>query len=230
MGCDIHLYVERRGSAGGWLAADEWTVEEDEDSDGNVISRPCVNYYARFYNGRCYDLFAILADVRNGIGFAGVDMGDRLNPIDQPRGLPDDTNSIIRQESENWGCDGHSHSWLTVAELLAYDWTQVVEKRGYVNAAEYSDWIRWRRQRGEGPESYCGGVGGGATKIISEPEMAELVNVAANDKELPFSTYCKVSWIESYHSLTRHFWWSCIPKLLALGKPEDVRIVFWFDN
>lgn len=228
MGCDIHLYVEKRDAEGVWRSADDWEPEEyDEDSEGNPLYHAVVPYEKLFYSGRNYELFAILADVRNGRGFAGCDTGDRLNPIDDPRDLPDDVSAAVRQCSNDWGCDGHSHSWFTIAELLAYDWTQVVVKRGYVSLKEYREWIRWRRGHGEGPEEYCGGVGGGSTRIVTEEEMQKL---AAQEGGPDGFVYCQVSWTESYNSLARHFWWSCMPKLLALGKPEDVRIVFWFDN
>ena len=42
--------------------------------------------------------------------------------------------------------------------------------------------------------------------------------------------YCHVSWQETSCDATGNFWSKCVPRLLHLGKPEDVRIVFWFDN
>jgi hypothetical protein len=44
------------------------------------------------------------------------------------------------------------------------------------------------------------------------------------------NTYCQVEWETPYYKAASDFWSSTIPKLLRLGKPEDVRIVFWFDN
>lgn len=42
------------------------------------------------FDNRNYDLFAALADVRNGVGFAGVKTGKAIEPIAMPRGIPDD--------------------------------------------------------------------------------------------------------------------------------------------
>jgi len=74
------------------------------------------------YSDRNYGLFAILADVRNGHGFAGVRTGEPTVPISAPRGVPDDASDGYRDEVRQWGEDGHSHTWFTLAELLAYDW------------------------------------------------------------------------------------------------------------
>lgn len=76
MGCDIHLFVERRTDAG-------WEQVPNPESDDWA-------HPARWYHERNYHLFAILASVRNGVGFAGVKTGDGFNVIAEPRGLPDD--------------------------------------------------------------------------------------------------------------------------------------------
>jgi hypothetical protein len=102
MGCDIHLYVERRTDSG-------WEHVPDHSDDW----RDDLNWYSR----RNYYLFAILADVRNE--------GRGIKPIDSPRGLPPDVTSGVMAECAGWGVDGHSHSHVTIAEVLAYDWDQI---------------------------------------------------------------------------------------------------------
>lgn len=106
MGCDIHFYVERQ-EADRWITCDTWEQEDD------ALRVP--HKKKAFYSNRNYDLFAILADVRNGEGF---------NPIAPPRGVPEDCCEEYRAAVERWSGDGHSHSFFTVAELMAYDWTQ----------------------------------------------------------------------------------------------------------
>ncbi len=76
------------------------------------------------YHGRNYDLFAILANVRNGRGFAGIKTGEGFNPISEPKGLPEDVSPEVKQSSDDWDVDGHSHSWHTVADLINYNWHQ----------------------------------------------------------------------------------------------------------
>lgn len=54
---------------------------------------------------RNYELFADMAGVRgNG---------------PEPRGLPEDVSKGAQWRSEQWGADGHSHSWLYALEFLA---------------------------------------------------------------------------------------------------------------
>lgn len=226
MGCDIHLFVETCKD-GVWRSADEWIEEVDDDFDdeGNKVERKIkrVPYEARFYSGRNYDLFAILADVRNGYGFAGCDTGDGFVPIDSPRGLPADVTDEVSAESDRWGVDGHSHSYFTVAELEAYDWDQRTRHRGWVTASEYADWINGGRGC---PRSCAGDVFGRGVKKISNEEMDALLKSGAATDEV----YTQVEWGESYRECCANFLDTVLPNLKALGNPEDVRIVFFFDN
>jgi len=59
------------------------------------------------YEGRHYDLFALLAGVRNG--------RDEWEPIADPRGFPPD--AWARDEYDRRLADAHSASFLTVAEM-----------------------------------------------------------------------------------------------------------------
>lgn len=237
MGCDIHLFVEKRRK-GKWEPADQWKRNKYAEHEGERELE--VPYKKKFYSGRNYSLFSILANVRNGFGFAGCDTGDGFKPIAAPRGLPLDVTSVVKAESDHWGVDGHSHSWFLLAEIFEYDWTQVTKCRGIVSAAEYWEWNQWRREQGECPESYCGGISGGDIKHISEEEMKELLKSYKNtagvgivldqiNEAFP-KLYCQVEWDETYYQSCRRFWSDTIPRLLRVGKPEDVRLVFWFDN
>lgn len=85
-----------------------WFVERQRD-DGTWEIRPEADY-----NDRNYDLFTALANVRN--------YNERVTPIAEPRGLPDDVSPEVRADSDAWDSDGHSHSWHTLEALLAYDW------------------------------------------------------------------------------------------------------------
>jgi len=59
---------------------------------------------------RNYDVFGVLAGVR----------GDKA-PISEPRGLPDDFKFL---DKDSWIGD-YGFSWLTVGEILDYDWSIV---------------------------------------------------------------------------------------------------------
>jgi hypothetical protein len=72
------------------------------------------------FDQRRYGMFGFLAGVRN---YSDVP------PIAAPRGLPRDASAYVREESDNWGSDGHSHSWLSLEELSAFDYDAAVEDR-----------------------------------------------------------------------------------------------------
>ncbi len=100
MGCDIHLYNEKKVN-GKWITADaNWGIQYPEEDP-----TPDVPYEER-YSGRDYDLFGYLANVRKDSEYA----------ID-PRGLPEDVCLLVKTRSDQWDCDGHSHSYLTFTEL-----------------------------------------------------------------------------------------------------------------
>lgn len=245
MGCDIHLYVERRQDSR-WVTADKWSPNTYASDDEPHEPKMEIAYKNRFYNGRSYNLFAVLADVRNGRGFAGIKTGEGFNPIAAPKGVPEDCCPEYRAEVERWDSDGHSHSWFTVAELLAYDWTQGTLQQGYVDAA---GWAQWKRD-GK-PQEWGGVIGGMSIKHISNEEMEAAVKASgvemydllypgrgkqqeatkAANAQAGGSLYTLVTWEEPYYkAINSQFFAETLPRLLALGKPEDVRIVFFFDN
>ena len=93
MGCDIHLYVERKVE-GAWKSVHDFAP----DKYGEGVAD--VSYEDRWYSDRNYDLFAILADVRNGHGFAGVATGEGFTPIADPKGIPADCDPQIKARSD----------------------------------------------------------------------------------------------------------------------------------
>lgn len=59
---------------------------------------------------RDYNLFCRMAGVRGGYPSSP-------EPIAKPRGIPEDITFITQLSYERWGNDGHSHSWLSGAEV-----------------------------------------------------------------------------------------------------------------
>lgn len=231
MGCDIHLYVEKKID-GQWQILGDFEREENDDG-GTWISG------GRFYSGRNYNLFAILADVRNGRGFAGCKTGEGFQPISEPRGVPDDASPEYKAIVDQWDVDGHSHSFHTLRQLLDYDWTQATGLQGWLNMVEWEKWTRWQRAKGEGPDSYCGGVDGPDVQHISAEEADALFagvdwharqTIASANRE----KYALAQWKVPYHDAAHSFWTHSIPNLLKLAGgiagADDVRIVFFFDN
>lgn len=101
MGCDIHTRAQKRNG-------DKWEDLPFEPFDW-----------------RSYGMFGFLADVRN---YSAVP------PIAQPRGLPPDIvrsnpNFYGEHDDDYNGFGDHSFSWLSVEELLAFDYDQPLEDR-----------------------------------------------------------------------------------------------------
>ena len=79
------------------------------------------------------------------------------------------------------GEDGHSHSFLTVRELLDYDWTQATTRRGQIDLDAYIKWKQsWEfTNEGRGPESYCGSASGRNMIHVGMAEVDGLMQAAA---------------------------------------------------
>ena len=56
---------------------------------------------SKYEQGRHYQLFAVLAGVRNGTGFAGVVTGEPVEPISRPRGYPADFTLVQVEETDD---------------------------------------------------------------------------------------------------------------------------------
>lgn len=223
MGCDIHLAVERR-TADGWERAEPMVPRRYKGCEGEQPTER-----DRWYNGRNYPLFAILAGVRNGYGFAGTDWGDPVEPIDEPRELPDDVSAETAQWSEVWGIDGHSHSWLTLAELLAFDWDRQLTRRC---------WVRRKRalpnHLGETDDRFAERLQEAAQVLGGLPsaESWGYETCGMSSEGQGPSGWRTIQWTEPFWSAAGMEWWGLVARMarLANGDPSSVRIVFWFDN
>lgn len=225
MGCDIHMNIEIKNKDGKWERynwEDEYIVGKYDDGEpkydwGEIFKNPLdIN--------RNYDLFAILANVRNGYGFAGCDTGDGFVPISLPRGLPRDVSDEVKAKSDRWGVDGHSHTFLTLEELLKYNWkARSTKHRGWVSEGEYKTF----KEEGK-PESWSGGVSGNMVEHITNEEMDKRLKLKTKGKK----TYVtQVEWEETYYDSVSYFVERFLKTAskLSTGK-GTVRFVFWFDN
>ena len=229
MGCDIHLYVEHRRNSRWWKCKDGFKSDYYKEGDKYFSKERFENGDSPYMN-RNYVLFGYLADVRNSSGFAGCDTGDAIKPIAQPRGLPSDISLSIKEESDGWDCDGHSHSYFTLGELKkAYQQAKKIKKihRGVVNVEEYKEF----KKKGK-PSGWCGGVSGSMIKHISIEEMDK--RTKDDDFANKFTYYTKVEWTVSLADDVKDFFDHVIPQLEKWDyedrKDDEIRIVFWFDN
>ena len=112
MGCDIHMYVEFKGDRyyrklNGWQCGDHFHIMNPTDPNEKPER-------VGLLEDRAYSLFAVLAGVRN----RGC---DPYPCISYPRGLPDDVTKYVEEEYDEWGCDAHSCSYLTLREIVEFD-------------------------------------------------------------------------------------------------------------
>lgn len=239
MGTDIHLCVEVKNN-------EKWEVVKKMPTDSSFYKilyeeekeKGETGHWTKrweelkqeggslhwLYSNRNYDLFAILANVRNGMGVAGCDTGDGFIPIAFPRGTPVDVSTEINEAINGWGCDGHSHSYLTLRELLEYNWNRKTKHRGWVGTEVYKQF-----KKNGNPYPCSGGVWGRNIVHVSNEEMDELIKNDTFDENLSY--YTQIEWEETYKECCKFFLEKCIPELKKLASsPDDVRIVFWFDN
>lgn len=103
MGCDIHITPERKTGAG------YEPITDVAFAEGSAPFDWCS-----------YGMFGFLAGVRNYSAVA---------PLSEPRGVPEDASGSVCEDYEHWSCDAQSASWLSVAELSAFDYDKQMEDR-----------------------------------------------------------------------------------------------------
>ena len=94
MGCDIHLSIEYR--------------YDYEEEPAKVSSWWC--WGKNIAGVRDYDMFGYLAGVRN--------YSEYIRPIVKPRGIPKDVGFDVKDKVDEFGTDGHSHTWLYPNEYI----------------------------------------------------------------------------------------------------------------
>lgn len=102
MGTDIHIWTERKTDAG-WECIDFYSLDPSYEKWPDE----CTEFmHEEIYKDRDYVLFGALAGVRGG----------HENQL-EPKGFPSDASKQTKTDFEDWGCDAHSSSYLTLTEL-----------------------------------------------------------------------------------------------------------------
>ncbi|CAG9205514.1 conserved hypothetical protein [Burkholderia gladioli] len=213
MGTDIHGVFQRHDA-----------------QQGKYIDIP-----SEYEQDRHYQLFAVLAGVRNGRGFAGIQTGEAVTPISEPRGLPNDFEIVDgdshpiayleamdprrrkwHQECEPleiWMGD-HTHSWLTSTEMLSwYENAPSVVRRGVLSRSEFDAWDKETQ-----PTSYCGAISGPSVLVVNE------CDVGKTDDQW---SHVSVTW-ESPLKTELAYFFDEVRRLHELH--GEVRFVFGFDS
>lgn len=208
MGCDIHMYVERKHEDQ-WHNCDYFVPSINwKEADG-----PYDSLFTRvpMYEHRNYALFATLADVRN---YGGTDY------ICEPKGFPDDASDYTRSEYEDWYGDAHSCSYLTLQELLDFQKEKhPLKRRGMISPEAQKDLDLY----GILPDTWCQGTSNPGFEFREWEEDVDILEPIIHElKKRADELYMIYKWAwDSTDEDTRES---------AYKAAADIRIVFWFDN
>ncbi len=173
MGTDIYLHAEKR-SDGVWNYCGELTDLEV----------------------RNYQFFAILANVMSSIRSTVP-----FDYIVQPRGFPSDMTEELRHDGLL--LSGHHPGWVTLRELLDFDWKGKTILRTGVVDPQIANLF------GNGNQKFPKGV-----------------FAVAHDGRGP-----RVTWVDTYEeAVGAEFLTKLLETLARFGSAENVRIVFSFDS
>ena len=219
MGTDIHGVLQERVAA--------------EDTNVPVVPSTLWHTVCEVEDSRNYRLFAALAGVRNGHGFAGVPTHKPITPISETRGLPDDFD--VREaarihgdhHSEDYDDDypewlvlgDHSFTWLGLDEVLSWSgWDQILHEIGYIDREAYSTW----REHQGAPKGWCGGIAGSG--VVQANHMTGIFPLGW--------THVLVGWKRPLRESCRHFleWAEGAVELLESKDPKQARLVLGFDS
>jgi len=200
-----------------WCSHEFYDEYEDEPPERNMRYVPEVGKVREgWYHDRNYLVFACLADVRNGYGFAGVKTFDPVTPISKPRGVPEDAT----EESLAVLSNEHSASWLMLDEVLAYEWGQPIRQSGVLSLKQYAEAIRLGR-----PQEWCGDISGGSIRKVSLDEANQMLAEGLDDPNV----YVAMEWEDRMADGTENFVKAM--QVLAMTAGEvPVRLVFDFDS
>ena len=170
--------------------------------------------------GRNYTLFAILAGVRNGYGFAGCYRHEPLKPVTEGRGLPEWLELVDGEESpeminpwygsdygsgseKEFGCrlGDHSHTYMTLDEILNWEgWDKNLEQGGVLTKEHYLETIK----KGKTPDNYYRFINGPQVNVVTETIFKLLNDFGGTGDRI---THVQCKW-ESDETLREEFsWW-----------------------
>lgn len=248
MGTDIHMFCEVNKDGKWQFAEPEGAVCNECKGTGTLVYGPeampqyrgqshrCYWCHGKgklkTYDNRSYRVFAVLAGVRNGTGFAGVKTGESVVPIAEPRGFPEDLSKKGKAWLKKNGGD-HSDSWLTLAEIDTY-MANTPENRkftGIIGFSQLPDFL----ENGGPPATWCGGVGGPGVMVY---DLAVAKHMIENDPSLAAPTevfghknYVQVEWHEPFKDSLDSGFFRYLDSLRPLAEdPANIRLIFNFDS
>jgi len=232
MGTDIHLGVERLNN-GKWEEVVDLFPNHEQimgaynnfRSEDPALREPALEVLNNMPTHRDYDLFAMLANVRNGVGFGGVKRGEPVTPLFADRGRPENT-CFALHDGDHWLGGYHSFTWCTYNEAMAAPWTRAVVTHAVV---DFDEWIRWQESDAVTPQMWSQGVAGGNTRIVDESEAKKIRESGDSTDGVYVQTYWE--WRPLADSSFRR--WLLSPKFQETAKRfggDNLRICMSFDS
>lgn len=255
MGTDIHIAVQAHLD-GAWTDITEqalplkakvnkiWNKDPEyahfSQEEKQEIMR---QYFIHSPEGRNYTLFALLANVRNGYGFAGCEI---FNPIKhfELKGVPEELEDEVDNEGYYNG-GYHSYNHFTYQELVKSKlWNQKITVKGFVKLNSFLEFIQAAKtDENATPSNYCGDVSGPNVVKLSGAKLRLLEAKGELDAWLEQnvdlhtqSVYVKHSWEERTALKDSAFYsWLTSDEMEKLvyedcGGPDDVRLIVSFDS
>lgn len=201
MGCDIHMYVEYKKK---FIDQEEKWVHGDYFKPNPYFGSEHEDKFKRMelHGNRNYSLFSTLVGIR--------DYTDSIKPVSEPKGLPEDASEYVKEASQEWDGDGHSHSYLTLKEMKEYQLTDpIIPYTGLISPQQLKDFD----ENGINPQSWCQGTNQEGWERRNWTEK--------NDSLVPLIEKLQ----KRAHELMQYDW-----QAYDTANDENVRIVFWFDN
>jgi hypothetical protein len=241
MGCDIHMYMEKK-VGGIWASADPMVTLFDWDEKPY---RGVPSQHSVYQGGRNYILFSVLAGVRSHY---------TVEQKFEVKGFPKDASPNVRAIYERWGSDAHTPSYLTLKDLKSVDWDKEwfpLYYRVTKRQREFYKFLLQRRLNQKG--KFVQGAWVSEIKppyvmdfwlheIVKEPWTNTLMELYTSDvakeegkvwtggveetEEIMFPTPISIACEDFYRSVVQNKLEDFEPKV----SPEDIRLVFWFDN
>lgn len=201
MGCDICIYTEAQKLHGAWYCCDYFKEDRlsDLNDDGSKYEQVPI------FSDRDYDLFSVLANVRN---YA------KTPYISEPRGLPPDATEIVRKAASD--PYAYSHSWFTANELFTYQNKHPYTKCSGLLSPEQCVLLD---KYGLPPQEYCQGT--------SRDDYQRRTWVRASSPLTRLNDAVKKKMCEEFYLYGNRNDLEIAKKLYYIG--DKFRIVFWFE-
>lgn len=246
MGCDIHFVIERQETEGWrevpyfvepWTPREKATTTYDKRAWARIdtAKERGIAVLPDAFRSRDYDLFGLLADVRNGHGFAGINTGDGWPAQFPDRGIPADATRRPEDDEQRdydvddangiWHFGDHSFTWTTLDELKSVDWDGIKSRlRGVVG---WTEWMRFRDAGEHEPKSWSGGVTGPSIEILSE---AEAMKRLASGINIHDGLHVECFWGCTAREATNDWAGQVLPVLKKIADGKPLRLLISFDS